>query len=420
MIETASASAIAKMFDRARFSKVADGLAVAVAISIPWSTTATSVLVIVWLLALLPTLKPADLAQEFRNPASGLTVVFWTLAIVGMLWSEARFAEQLYSIKGFHKLLVLPLLFIQFRRSDKGAWVLGGFLISCTVLLAVSWTLYYSRVPPWRTGVMGVPHKDYIFQSAEFLICAFALAHLAIDAWRKNRPVASLALATLAALFLANVAFVATSRTSVAAFPVLVLLFGVQRFGWKAMLGVAIGGGALIALIWTSSPYLRLRTLSVADEIQRYQSGAETSAGYRLEFWKKSIAFVAEAPVLGHGTGSIPTLFRRAAVGDTGITAAVTGNPHNQTLEIAAQFGLIGVGLLYAMWIAHLVMLRGGGVPAWLGQGLVAQTIVGALFLSYLLDFSTGWLYVFGVGVLGGMADRARVAEAARRSQDGA
>src|SRR5215467_13214597 len=134
-------------------------------------------------------------------------------------------------------------------------------------------------------------------------------------------------------------------------------------------------------------------------------SSAATSAGYRLEFWKMSVAFVVEVALLGHGTGSIPILFRRAAVGDTGIAAAVTGNPHNQTLEVAIQFGLVGTSLLYAMWMAHILLLRGSGLPSWVGEALVAQTIVGSLFLSYLFDFSTGWIYAFGVGVLGGVAN---------------
>ena len=86
------------------------------------------------------------------------------------------------------------------------------------------------------------------------------------------------------------------------------------------------------------------------------------------------------------------------------MSAVITGNPHNQTLEIAVQFGLIGVSLLYAMWIAHILLFRGNGLAAWLGMAPVAQGIVGSLFLSYLFDFTTGWIYMFGVGVLGGMA----------------
>ena len=42
-----------------------------------------------------------------------------------------------------------------------------------------------------------------------------------------------------------------------------------------------------------------------------------TSVGLRLEFWQKSLQFFAEAPVIGHGTGSTRGLFERAATGDT-------------------------------------------------------------------------------------------------------
>jgi O-antigen ligase len=399
----------AKAFDRARWMKVADGLAIAVAASLPWSTTATGALIALWLLALVPTITPSELRRELANPACGLPVVLWALVIVGMLWSEASLAERLDATRGLHKLLVIPLLVIHFRRSNKGYWVLAGFLASCTVLLAASWTLHFLQLPPWRRGPPAVPVKDYIIQSAEFLISAFACGHLAVDAWLRQRRPLALAMIAVAILFLANIAFVATGRTTLVAFAVLLLLFGVQRFGWKGALGLAIGGVLFAGLIWASSPYLRGRALGVVDEMQRYHSqNAETSAGFRLEFWKKSMAFVAESPVLGHGTGSIPVRFRRAAVGDSGIAAAVTGNPHNQTLEMAIQFGLIGVALLYAMWLAHFLMFYCAGLPGWVGQAVVLQAVVGCLFLSYLFDFSSGWTYVLGVGVLGGIVEKRR------------
>ena len=40
-----------------------------------------------------------------------------------------------------------------------------------------------------------------------------------------------------------------------------------------------------------------------------------TSIGLRLEFWQKSLRFFAEAPVIGHGTGSTRGLFEQAATG---------------------------------------------------------------------------------------------------------
>jgi len=404
MTEIAPLPALATIFDRCRWSRLADGLAIGVALSLPWSTSITSLLIAVWLVALLPTLRPGAVVRELARPESGIPLLLCALVFVGMLWSQASLAEQLQALKGPHKLLVLPLLFLQFERSEKGYWVAGAFLLSCTMLLVVSWFLHLWPHQHWRIGPPGVPVKDYIVQSMEFVICTFAVGHLAVDAWRQERRGLALGMAALALAFLGNVAFAATGRSSLIAFAVLLVLFGLQRFGAKGTLSLVLGGILFAGVFWASSSYLRERTIGVVTELQRYEASQEkTSSGFRVEFWKKSVGFVAEAPILGHGTGSIPLLFQRVASGDDGIAAAVTGNPHDLTLEMAVQFGLIGAVVLYAMWIAHWLVFRGGGLVPWLGQAVVLQAVVGSLFLSFLLEFSHGWIYVFGVGVLGGM-----------------
>jgi hypothetical protein len=151
----------------------------------------------------------------------------------------------------------------------------------------------------------------------------------------------------------------------------------------------------------------------LAYEIQVYATeNTRTSAGERLSFWKKSIGFVVQAPVIGHGTGSITKMFQGAAVGDSGVSAEVSANPHNQIFAVAIQLGLIGVAALLAMWSSHLLLFRQSGLVAWIGLVIVVQNVVGSLFNSHLFDFTQGWLYVFGAGVAGGMvlreADRAR------------
>ena len=37
------------------------------------------------------------------------------------------------------KLLVLPVLFYHFERSTRGMWVFVAFLVSCTLLMLMSW-----------------------------------------------------------------------------------------------------------------------------------------------------------------------------------------------------------------------------------------------------------------------------------------
>ena len=60
---TARAAPVSRIFDRDRLSRVADVLAVVLVFSLPWSTSATSIVAGLWLLALVPSLDPAALRR---------------------------------------------------------------------------------------------------------------------------------------------------------------------------------------------------------------------------------------------------------------------------------------------------------------------------------------------------------------------
>ena len=398
-----------RIVDRAQLARAADWLAVAVAVSLPWSTSLAGILIGVWWATVIPTLDLRSLRWAVALPAAAIPMLLFAYGVIGMAWGGASFEDQWGSIKPTFRLLAIPLLFIQFRKSERGMWVLAGFLASCTVLLAVSWL--HVVWPLYRAGRTqpGIPVKDYIVQSGEFLICAFALTHLSISAWRDGRRRATLGLATLALMFLINIAFVATARSSLIIFAALLVVVALQRFNWKGAAAVVMAGAVFSGLAWVSSSHLRARVFSVANEIHGYQSQDEaTSSGLRLEFWRKSIKLIAAAPVFGHGTGTVLDRFRNLASEGEGASSVTTDQPHNQTFQIAIQLGLVGAALLYGVWISHLLMFRGAGLVAWLGVGMVVQNIVACIFNTYLLEFTLGWIYVFGVGVLGGMMLRER------------
>jgi O-antigen ligase len=251
-----------------------------------------------------------------------------------------------------------------------------------------------------------VPVKNYIMQSAVFAICAFGLLGWAAELWQARARLA-LALLLLVAVFVANIVYVSTARTTLVVMAVTLLLFGARQFGWKGTLGAALIGAILTSAVWVSSPYLRQRVSVAVKELQVYDAGdVNNPTGLRLEYWKKSLAFIAETPVIGHGTGTIPTLFRRDATAETA-PALITMNPHSQILAVMIELGLIGAVALIAMWLAHLALFRGGTLAAWFGLLIVTYNVVSSLFNSHLFDFGQGWLYVFGVGIIGGMMLRA-------------
>jgi hypothetical protein len=110
-----------------------------------------------------------------------------------------------------------------------------------------------------------------------------------------------------------------------------------------------------------------------------------------------------DAPVIGHGTGSVRDMFRRSAADPARETAS---NPHNQVFAVGIQLGIVGVAVLLLFWGAHWRLFLGPGAIAWIGLVIVTQNAVGSLFNSHLFDFTQGWLYVLGVGVAGGIMTR--------------
>jgi O-antigen ligase len=396
------------MFDRERWRRLADGLAVLLAVSLPWSTSATSILAVFWVIALVPTLDPSGLRRVLLTPAGGLPVLLLLLGLAGMLWSVGvPMAERLDGVKSFYKFLFMPLLMFQFMRSDAGSRVMIGFIASCAALLALSLLLLLSSLhTPWEQhGGPGIPVKDYIAQSGEFIVCFFLLAPVALDAVQERRRWLAAALVVLMALFVLDLANVVTSRTALVVFPVLLLLFGARYYSARGALAVLLAGVVLGVLVLSLSTNVRESVTGMLSEVRDFSpEGPRTRAGERLEFWQKSIGFISSAPFVGHGTGSIRNEFRQSATGHTGMAALAASNPHNQTFAVAIQIGLLGIVVLFAMWIAHaMLFLRGEGIAAWVGLVVVTQNIVGSLFNSHLFDFTQGWGYVIGVGVAGGM-----------------
>jgi hypothetical protein len=389
--------------DRAQLSRIADGLMVAVAMALPWSTSATSILLVLWLLALIPTLDWPSLRRELLTPAGGLPVLLVLLGVLGMAWADVSFVERWKGLDGFVKLLVIPLAMAQFRRSGNAHKVFIGFLVSCTALLIASWGVtIWPNLPKGSTD-LGVAVKSYIVQSAEFTICAAGLLYFAVEAGRDRRWALMAGLIVLSLAFLEDIFFITTSRTALVVIPALIVLYGVRSYRWKGAFAAVGAGLVLAAILWAASPLLRDRVTNIYLEARSYEiHNNATPTGERIMYWTRSLRFVENAPLIGHGTGSITEMFRRAAVGQSGARAEISTNPHNQTFAIAIQLGVIGAAVLWAMWASHFLLFCGNGFLAWVGLTIITQNVIGSLFNSFLFDFTEGWLYVLGVGVAAG------------------
>jgi O-antigen ligase len=390
------------------------------AASLPWSTTAVSIFTALWMLVVLPTVRWQEFLESLRAPASFLPLAFVGLAIAGLFWTEDSWPIAIQGLVPVSKLLAVPLLLYHYERSQRGHWVLFAFLASCVLLMGLSWATYFADWKASSPGAMaGVPVRNYIDQSHEFALCLFVMAPLLLSFAANGHRACSFACAAVMLGFYLDMRFVATSRTAFVYLPVLLILFAVKYLNRKHAIYFLLFAAVVEFGVLLSSPYLRDRVVrTVQDykadrdanaykEVDR-DTNAATSNGLRMAYWRVSIRSISEAPVFGHGTGSTQQLFSREAEGKSGEWGNIIRNPHNQTLYVAIQWGVLGCLVLYAMWYFHLQLFRDSLFVSWIGLVIVVQNFISSLLNSHLFDFHEGWVYVLGVGVAGGIAARAQ------------
>ncbi|QOZ48645.1 ligase [Bradyrhizobium sp. CCBAU 53340] len=385
---------------------------------LPWSTSGFYISLGFWFLVQVPRLPSLDVGAFLHlisRPICLLPIILFLVAVLGTLWADVPWQARILGVKPVAKLLVIPFLVHHFHLSRRGHWVFIAFFVSCVLLMILSWiVLFAPGLKLTATASEGVPVKNYIDQSQEFALCMVGIWPCVSILYRQRRYATATAVAVLALGFFANMAFVASARSALVYLPALLIVLTIKHCNGRQSAILLLVIVLAATMVWSTSSYLRTRVHDILIEYQSYEQNIPVnkarernipfSTGLRLEYWQKSIRFFANAPLLGNGTGSIEQLFQRDAVGKSGLGVEITKNPHNQTLYVAVQWGVIGVAVLYAMWLYHLVSFRGHGTASWVGLLVVVQNIASSLTNSHLFDFHEGWMYVLGVGTAGGMS----------------
>ena len=266
-----STLSIASHLDRTRLANIADDLAVGVAISLPWSTSATGILLVYPLARTHSDARMARppprarhggrrLAGVTRRPRHTRHGLGRRVAGGAMGWRRGH----------FFKPLVIPLLLVQFRRSERGWWVFAAYVGSCIALLVISTFIHDP------TKLDGVLVKNAATQSGEFVTCIFGVLYVAVECIERRRRWWLAGMAAVMLGMLANILYVATGRTALVIIPVLVVLFAAKNLSAR---GIAVLFACVIAIAavgWLSSPYLRDRTTELWTAYQAYRTTTPT------------------------------------------------------------------------------------------------------------------------------------------------
>lgn len=392
--------------------------AITTAFMLPVSTSGQAIAVSIFVVLALLTLDRERLSSTLRSPQGYLPVLLFALLLVGVLWSMQPLGAAIKWVGPYAKLLLIPLVMATGFTRREALQIGYGFLAACLILLALSWAYLLWPNGPWGWfRDPGVPVKDNAVQSECFALCAFGLAVGAIKIWRRDRQTRAIVMTVLAVLFFANIFLILFSKTGILIALALLGLLLLYDRSWPRRALIALPALFIIALSQLLSSPAQLRREQVLTDLAALsgtqenaanaqksasKSTAETiSTSSRLDFWSKAAIFVKQAPVFGHGTGSIRPLYQSMEATRPSPYGQAVADPHNQFLHVVLQVGLVGGLLLLAMWAWHARMFLGRDFASVLGLAVVLQNFIGSLFNSHLSQVTQGMLYCLAVGLLG-------------------
>lgn len=376
--------------------------AIATAFFLPFSTSGQAIAVSVFAVLALLTLDRARFIDTMRKPAAWLPVALFALILVGVLWSMQPLGDAIKWVGPYAKLLLIPLLLATAFTPRQALQIGYGFLASCLVILALSYAALLWPTGPWTWfKSIGVPFKDNAVQSECFAICALGLALAATHVWTNGNHRRAIALGLLALLFFADIFLIYISKTGMLVAFTMVAILVIAIGGWRTSFIIGIPIIAIVVVTLAMSPGAKSRFNEIASDVT---AGAETknvSTASRIDFWSKAVEFVKQAPLLGHGTGSIRPLYQSLEATRPSPYGEAVADPHNQFLHTTLQVGLIGGLILLAMWAVHFQLFIRRDFASVMGLGIFAMTFVGSLFNSHISQVTQGMLYCLGVGMLG-------------------
>ena len=372
---------------------------IALAISIPISTALDNILLSVAALAWLAGAEyKAKIAVLVRNPVFRAALLLFGLLLIGTLYGRAAPGDAGLFLKKYSDLVLIPVLAWAFIAAGNRTRALQLFAGVLAVILLMSCALKSGLLPvqPW---LRATPDSALVFKLriTHNILMAFASFLFAWLCCGTGTRTAKLVWGALSTLAIANVLLMVESATGYFVLIGLVLLFGWQRRRLKGI-GIALGAALAIITVLSLVPgtTFHKRVQQILFEVQHQDPDrpAQTSAGYRLEYYRNTLALIGKNPVFGTGTGSFPAAYAELVQG-TGRDPA--RNPHNQFLLIAVQTGLVGLGaLLWLLWQQwRLAPKLPTPLERGLAQGFVAMTVIVCMLNSALLDHTEGLLYAW-------------------------
>lgn len=350
--------------------------------------------------------KPRPLAWHSLWTARTILLIVLAFAC-SLLWTEVDQAFALHAFVKHAKLLEILLVILLLQTEREARLAVTVYAAGQIFVILCSWLLALDLALPWVINSQTFYATKYVVFAESYLDQSIMLACTAAVLWHLRAQFLPWWLASfIAVAALLDIFLLLQGRTGYVIALAMVTLAAIwsirPRWRMPALIAIPI---VLVVGLYFSPGKLHERVFQVVNETQAYSQQAETnsSSGWRLNAWHRSVQAIQARPWNGFGVGSWAPVVKRLEgnTGDAVFGTSNSSNPHQEYLLWGVEIGIGGILLALALFASVVWDVRKfetGIRRATLS--VLAAIAIACLFNSAIFDDLMGDFLCVSLGLL--------------------
>tara|TARA_B100000787_G_scaffold163781_1_gene145775 strand:+ start:2123 stop:3325 length:1203 start_codon:yes stop_codon:yes gene_type:complete len=284
------------------------------------------------------------LHQIISNKLMMASIIFFSLHLIGLIWTE----DLSWGLHILHKmwyfLLFFPILYSITNRKYIKHYI-SAFLLAISLSELASYLVWFEIVEPFRQATVynPTPFMGHIQYNPILAFAIYLVLHVIFFNDKLNKI--ELSLYSFFAITMSFNMFITGGRAGHVMFFSMVAILIFQYFGSQILKAIVISFivvGGLFFSAYQSSTIFYDRVNETVSSIENYESNKKSSLGLRIAMTVNSWEVIIKNPLIGVGTGDFPLEYKKVNQKNTP-SLPNSSNPHNMYILVLMQLGVMGL-----------------------------------------------------------------------------
>ena len=355
------------------------------------------IIVLIWLLS---GNYHAKFNQIINNKLAVLSILFFSLHVLGLLWTD-DFKWGLTIVKKMSDFLFLLPILLTITKKEYIKYYISAFILAMTLTEVLSYLVWFEIIGPLHKATVGnpTPTMSHISYNPYLTFGIYLISHELLR--NKSLSAVSKYFYAFFALTMSINMFITGGRAGQVMFFAMITILIFQYYNPKrikaAVLTIIIVPSIFMSA-YSLSPQFNNRVNDAIDNISSYndEGKRDTSVGQRITYTLNSFKIIQQNLLFGVGTGDFPDEYKKVHMNNTP-DVGLTVNPHNMYILTTVQLGVLGLASMLLIFYHQLKFALSSkiGIVKDLGVVLPMLFLVIMWSDSYLLGHYTTILFVF-------------------------